>query len=94
MLFRSGYDTNSTGNGWYEKDDKIVTGQYQINNIYDMAGNVYEWTTENCIDNGNSYSVDRGGRYYFSGSNSPACMRDFHDKRTFRDVGFRVVLYK
>ena len=36
-------------------------------NIYDMAGNCWEWTTENFSD-ASSPCVNRGGDYYFSGS--------------------------
>ena len=47
----TGYDTNSAGKGWYSdvsSNTRHTTGYYAVNNIYDMAGNVWEWTTENC----------------------------------------------
>ncbi len=43
------YVTNSTGKGNYETTYNIPTGSndnYSVNNIYDMAGNVEEWTIE------------------------------------------------
>lgn len=48
-----------------EKDKNVLipTGSAEYtktNNIYDMAGNVYEWTTETCST---SYRVSRGGNY-------------------------------
>ena len=42
------------------------------NNIYDLAGNVSEWTQEAYGTNGRAY---RGGDYNFSGSSSPASGR-------------------
>ena len=89
-----GYDTDSTGNGWYGKDDKTTTGQYSVNNIYDMAGNVWEWTTENCTDTGDSFLVIRGGYYSYSGSVSPAAYRSYNVFGENNHGAFRVVLYK
>ena len=43
------YVTNSTGKGNYTINQAIPTGSndnYSVNNIYDMAGNVWEWTIE------------------------------------------------
>ena len=46
------YVTDSTGKGNYEGtngDEPIATGSnddYRVNNIYDMAGNVHDWTLE------------------------------------------------
>ena len=42
------------------------------NNIYDLAGNCYEWTQE---VNGASYRARRGGSYSFDGSGGPASYR-------------------
>ena len=61
------------------------------NNIFDLAGNVYEWTTE-------TYSgscIGRGGRYNSLGNERPAAYR-FTASSTDasnHDVGFRVMLY-
>ena len=92
----AGYDTNSEGKGWYEEVSGFethTTGYYGVNNIYDMAGNVYEWTTENSA--GDEYRlVRRGG---FSGGigsyDSAACRYPCDDYPT-SFTGFRVVLYK
>ena len=89
-----GYDTDSTGNGWYEKDAKTTTGKSPINNIYDMAGNVWEWTTENCTLYGISYLVNRGGYYSDSGSDVPAAYRINNNDIADNCIAFRVVLYK
>ena len=90
----AGYDTDSTGNGYYGQTDKTTTGKYPINNIYDMAGNVWEWTTENCTRNGNSFLGNRGGCCYDSGSGIPAASRGGSSGNANVNVAFRVVLYK
>ena len=67
------YATNSAGKGNYS-GTRAVCGaedEYRQKNIYDMAGNVYEWTME-------KYStgrVSRGGYYSRSGSDYPASYR-------------------
>ena len=57
------------------KSTRIPAGSAEYtkaNNVYDMAGNVWDWTTE-------AYStydrVYRGGSYYFYGSDYPASYR-------------------
>ena len=92
----STYAENSTGKGNYT-GTIATTGnktEYVINNIYDMAGNMYEWTTENCIKDTNSCLLYRGGNYYYTGSDRPACYRFGGNNHTSESVGFRVVLYK
>ena len=92
-----GYDTDSSGKGWYNDVSSNVrhtTGYYAVNNIYDMAGNVWEMTTENCTKDGNSYLVSRGGGYDCSGSVNSAAYRICNNDLTYYAFGFRVVLYK
>lgn len=81
---------NGTNKGNYSGSLK-PTGYYAEKNIYDVAGNVYEWTME-AYD---SYSrVVRGGSYYNSGSNDPASLRDrYNPDDSFSSIGFRVALY-
>ena len=43
-------------------------------NIYDFAGNVYEWTLEKRIDD-NSPCAIRGGSYVYGGSGGAASNR-------------------
>ena len=73
------------------------TGYHSINNIYDMAGNVYEWTTE--IRYGNIGIVSNRGGYYASGLvngkiASPAALRNYNNK-TYRAIanGFRITVF-
>lgn len=63
----AGYDINSEGKGWYNdvSENKLTTtGKYQLNNIYDMGGNVGEWTTENCVYNNANQLVFRGRQLF------------------------------
>ena len=72
---------NSTGNaavmeGTAKKyGSKQVTGYseyWKANNIYDIAGNYYEWTRE---ANNTNYRCNRGSNYYNDGSSNPASIR-------------------
>lgn len=65
---------NSENKGNYE-GSIAVTGSkpsYQQKHIYDLAGNVYEWTMEAY---GTFYRVSRGGVYDGTGSDFPASIR-------------------
>ena len=74
------FPTNSEGKGNYEGTQSdgnhaIPTGSnpsYAVNNIYDMAGNVYDWTLE---ANYTLSRVLRGGSYDHTASRSPASYR-------------------
>ena len=67
------------------------------NNIYDFAGNMWEWTTETGKHNGTSdtFAVLRGGAFSSNGFNSSASCRSGGTYNTYAalDFGFRVVLY-
>jgi len=69
------YPTNSDGKGNYS-DSPVLTGandNYAINNIYDMAGNVSEWTME-AYSSGSRFM--RGGFYGNNGANGQAYSRN------------------
>ena len=72
----------------------LTTGATERNsskNIYDVAGNCYEWTTE---ANGTSYRVVRGGDYFSDGSDIPASYRGGNYPTGSNSVGsFRPLLY-
>ena len=92
------YTYDSTGKGNYagtNGDEAIPTGSndaYAVNNIYDMAGNVYEWTIEAIRTN---YRVYRGGFYFHgSGSDYPASIRnDALPTNGGTENGSRLALY-
>ena len=99
---QNSYVSNSIGKGNYneEKNTNEWKGQitktghspeYSVKNIYDMAGNVREWTME-------AYNSDirviRGGAYDIIGSNYPASVRSVnYPSKSDYYTGFRIALY-
>ena len=63
---------------------------WKVKNIYDLAGNVWEWTSEA----NDSYFISRGGSYSNSGIENPVSLRN-HGMSYYAgvDLGFRVRLY-
>ena len=69
------YTYDSRGKGNYSSDSPIATGSieaYAVNNIYDMAGNVNDWTIEAY---GTILRDGRGGYYRNNGNSGPASIR-------------------
>ena len=69
---------NSTGNAARGAGEIKETGwneYWKANNIYDLAGNAYEWTQE-CYSTG-SYRALRGGSCYHNGDNDPVAYRNY-----------------
>ena len=63
---------------------------WKVKNIYDLAGNVGEWTSE-AYD---SYFIVRGGSYDDGGSGDPVSYRSYDDgSNTLDFTGFRLRLY-
>lgn len=63
-------------------------------NLYDVAGNLWEWTQEASYysDAGVRYLL-RGGSFSYAYASSPACFRDTRvATSTYTNVGFRVAL--
>lgn len=93
---------NSTGRGNYNEDintnewkgNIALTGaskNYKVNNIYDLAGNVYEWTMESFFT---VNRIIRGGYYENSDCSGPAsCRGSNYPYTNSPNVGFRIALY-
>ena len=99
----TGFAKDSSGMGWYSGVSENADHKTGIDlkegdsvknmtkKIYDLAGNVREWTMES-YDTG--YRVDRGGDYSGSGSNNPAsCRSSNRPSGSPSNIGFRVTLY-
>jgi len=88
------YIDNSKEMGVYSVDTYTSTGSndnYKVKNIYDMAGNVREWTME-AYDK--YYRVIRGGYYSNNATYLPASSRYYNATNNVFDFnGFRVALY-
>ena len=93
------FPTNSTGKGNFDETDnyngtRIPTGSnssYSVNNIYDMAGNVDDWTIE---AHRTVARVLRGGNYSnrassYPGGSRPGIIPDYSGS----DTGCRSTLY-
>ena len=90
-------DSTSWGNYWNSKNSpqKVVPAgsktKWSVFNIYDIAGNVDEWTSE---ENGRSRRVLRGGHYFYNGILWPAASRlNGNPVSSYNSTSFRVVLY-
>ena len=73
----------------------LTTGadsSFSVQNIYDIAGNVLEWTLEN-TSNASDSCAGRGGYFYNTGSVYPAASRNDLSRSGSRDIGFRVSLF-
>ena len=96
-----GFKTNSGSNSWVI----LTTGsteQVKKMNLYDIAGNLLEWTQETSYAKKTDYNSDerlntytiRGGGFNSTNDSRPACYRNsFYTTGTNTNVGFRAMLY-
>ena len=63
--------------------------KWRVKNIYDLAGNVWEWTSETS----SSSFISRGGSYNYDGSGFSVSYRDYGSAYLGDLVGFRLRLY-
>ena len=94
------YIIDSTGMGWYDgvsgnSEHKtgidLNGGKNQVKKVYDLAGNLWEWTMESC----DTYSrVNRGGNCDLTGSAYPASYRG-SEKPFYSNayIAFRLTLF-
>ncbi len=75
--------------GYGKKQVSGFSDKWKIKNIYDLAGNVSEWTDEVC----NSKYIYRGGSYNFSGKSDSILFRGCYYSDCRIQIGFRVRLY-
>ena len=75
----------------------LTTGaseETKIMNIYDLAGNEWEWTLEHATSDVNLPATVRGGSFYYEGSVDPISVRgNNYAIEQNSDFGFRSVLY-
>ena len=94
------FPTNSTNKGNYNNYINDVrahkTGKYKQCNIYDMAGNIHEQTTEE-LKGGDRTGVVRGGSLaqWCSGTSQPAASAfySWYKNNAEKAMGFRVTVY-
>ena len=87
--------TKSDGSYHYGIKTTAISENVKKKNLYDVAGNLWEWTQETAYPNNTleTYMI-RGGSFYNSYSDNPACYRgNFTATNTFTLVGFRPALY-
>ena len=87
--------TKSNGAYNYGIKTTAISEDVKKKNLYDVAGNLWEWTQEAAYPNNTveSYML-RGGSFYNSYSDYPACYRAFNTATvTYTTYGFRPALY-
>ena len=98
----STFGSKTTGNTTTNARNLLTTGASETAkayNLYDVAGNMWEWTEEASYYGGRTsstqYQMLRGGSYTDASATNPACYRlgDDSVSHTSPSIGFRLVLY-
>ena len=85
-------DNYFSGNPEHKTGVDLNGGKNQVKKVYDLAGNVWEWTMESfdtyCRSN-------RGGSYRYTGYYGPASHRDDYNppSNSGESIGFRPTLF-
>ena len=88
------YTKQDSGNDYRTLLSTGISDYTKKMNIYDFAGNEYEWTLEHATSNSNYPCASRGGNYNITGSNYPASCRSYGDTPySSYTIGFRPTLY-
>ena len=88
------YATNSTNENYSRELKRTGRGSIAVKNVYDMGGNVAEWTTEIGNRPDRYCCTQRGGNYITDENGTKAAIRFYMreiDSESF--IGFRVSLY-
>ncbi len=88
----SNYGSDNTYGDLLTTGASSTTEKYHI---FDIAGNLWEWTEEDSyFSTSGQYLMIRGGSYIYDSNTYPACYR-CHSNVNFKSLntGFRVVLY-
>ncbi len=84
----------SSNTSYYQLLTTGASEQTKKMNIYDFAGNEYEWTLEHATSNTDLPCAYRGGIYYYNGSYGPASYRySVGTSFSYISIGFRSALY-
>ena len=76
---------------------RIPSGAYEganANNVFDLAGNLDDWTLESTDSGTSDFRYLRGGYYFYNGDNAPAADRDnVRPYDSYDGFGLRASLY-
>lgn len=73
-----------------------ASDQNNVNNMYDFAGNTWEWTSEYSLNQGTSICTARGGDYSRTSGVSASASQRYYNLNSFTNpgIGFRVTLFQ
>ena len=87
------YDNNKSSNSQHKTGIDIgENAANKVKNIYDIGGNILEWSME--AYGGNNTRIYRGGYYFNNINNGPASNRSYSSPNVATEYnGFRIALY-